>query len=106
MSGTPWSQSPAELEGIFKVLETQDWPDDNRLKHAYDAKPTNLVASYERLLQKENEVETSPKLQKEMRETTNILAGILEKIMLRRTSDSQWFDGPIIELTKHLSAKH
>ena len=27
MSGTPWSQSPAELEGIFKVLETQDWPD-------------------------------------------------------------------------------
>ena len=48
--------------------------------------------------------ETSPKLQKEMRETTNTLAGILEKIMLRRTSASQWFDGPIIELTEHLSA--
>lgn len=24
--------------------------------------------------------------------------------MLRRTSASQWFDGPIIELTEHLSA--
>lgn len=34
---------------------------------------------------------------------TNKLAGILEKIILRRTSDSQWFDGPIIELTEHLS---
>ena len=88
MSDTPWSQSPAELEGIFMVLETQDWPDDNRLKHACDAKLTNLVASYKRLLQKENEVETIPKLEKETRETTNILAGILEKIMLRRTSDS------------------
>ena len=61
MSGTPWSQSPGELEGSFKVLETLDWPDDNRLKHACDEKLTNLVASYKRLLQKENEVETSRK---------------------------------------------
>ena len=39
-----------------------------------------------------------------MRETTNVLAGILEMIMLRRTPVSQWFNGPIIELTKHQSS--
>ena len=49
MSGTPWSQSAGEFEGIFKVLETLDWPDDNRLKHACDEKLTNLVASHKRL---------------------------------------------------------
>lgn len=67
MSGTPWSQSPGELEGIFKALMTLDWEEDNRLKHACDEKFTNLVASYKRLLQKEKGVEKNPKLLEEMR---------------------------------------
>ena len=78
MSGTPWSQSPGELEGIFEVLMTNEWVTDNRLKHACDDNFKALVASYKRLLQRENQVETSPQLQKEMKETTNTLAGILE----------------------------
>ena len=104
MSGTPWSQSPGELEGIFKVLDTTEWEKDNRLKHACDAELKHLIASYKRLLQKETEVETNPKLQKEIGQTTNIFAGILEMIMLRRTAALQWFNGPIIKLTKHLSS--
>ena len=88
MSGTPWSQLPAELKGIFKVLETHEWPDHSRLQHACDQKLKELVVSYKRLLQKESEIETTPKLQSEMVKTTNNLAGILEMIMLRRTSAS------------------
>ena len=104
ISGTPWSQSPGELAGIFGVLATTDWPKHKQLQYACDEKLKDLVASYKRLLQKESEIEATPKLQTEMRETTNILAGILELIMLRRTSDSKWVNGPIIDLTDHQSS--
>ena len=86
MSGTPWSQSPGELEGIIGVLVTVDWVKDARLKYACDAPFQELVTSYKRLLQREDQVETNLQLQQEMKKTTDILAGILEQIMLRRTS--------------------
>ena len=84
MSGTPWSQSPGELEGIIGVLVTVDWVEDARLKYACDAPFQELVTSYERLLQREDQVETNLQLQQEMKKTTNILAGILERIMFKR----------------------
>ena len=62
MSGTLWSQSPGELEGIIGVLVTVDWVKDARWKYACDAPFQELVTSYKRLLQREDQVETNLQL--------------------------------------------
>ena len=62
MSGTPSSQSPAELEGIFEVSETTASPEHKQLQHACEDKLKNLVASYKGLLQRESEMDKSLKI--------------------------------------------
>ena len=106
MSGTPWSNSPKELQGVLQAFEVASckwerdyhpWSEDDRLMRAMPMEFNNLCKAYERLAKKDPRVVDD----KEARNISGAVAKILEAIMVRRTQDSKWFDGPIVDMPPH-----
>ena len=105
MSGTPWSQSPRDLQGVLGVLEaaakadgTVSWNDHPSLKAACHGRFERLMTLYTSLLKNENPGDGDARFRSKVKKATDTFATILEAVMIRRTSQSRWFDDPIIPL--------
>ena len=97
VSGTPWAKSPRDLQGVLEVLSGPSWEHHPCLKAATGEQYRRLISSYEALL---NRTEAIPLLLTK-NNPISTMAEILETIMIRRTGDSSWFNGPIINLPRH-----
>ena len=97
VSGTPWAKSPRDLQGVLEVLSGPSWEHHPCLKAATGEQYRRLISGYEALL---NRTEAIPLLLTK-NNPISTMAEILETIMIRRTGDSSWFNGPIINLPRH-----
>lgn len=98
ISGTPWTKSTRDLLGVLSVLCVPSvWGLHGTL---YSATPTHylkLVSEYEFKLARIDQVPAQASDAKMIDQ----IAGILEELMIRRTGESTWFGGPIVEIPEH-----
>ena len=97
VSGIPWAKSPQDLQRVLEVLSGPSWEHHPCLKTATGEQYRRLILSYEVML---NKTEAIPHLLIE-NNPTSTMAEILETIMIQRTRNSNWFNGPIINLLRH-----
>ncbi len=94
VSGTPWAKSPRDLQGVLEVLSGPSWEHHPALKAAMGEQYSGLISGYEALLNR-TEFIPSRSIDDSLIRT---IAEILETLMIQRTGDSNWFNGPIINI--------
>ncbi len=94
LSGTPWEISPEDLQQYLKVMESSSWATDQVLSLATEVNFKALIKDY-------REASTSKDMKKKKRDVATKFSHILTKIMIRRTSDSKWFEDSIAVLPNH-----
>lgn len=98
ISGTPWSTSPRDLDGVFSVLYVKEtWDMHARLRKADPQEYNKLITRYEAVLNRRTDVVGKMSDQ----EPVESMAELLEVIMIRRTPESRWFGKTMVELPPH-----
>lgn len=98
VSGTPWSTSPRDLDGVFSVLYIKKiWDNHARLDKAGPEAYGKLITRYEAILNRS----ASAASKSNDHEPVEAMAELLEVVMIRRTSDSKWFGKTMIDLPPH-----
>ena len=95
--GIPWAKSPRDLQEVLEVLSGSSWEYYPCLKAATGEQYWRLISGYEVLL---NRIEAIPYLLTE-NNLIHIMAEILETIIIQQIGNSNWFNGPIINLSRH-----
>ncbi|EER22853.1 SNF2 family N-terminal domain containing protein [Coccidioides posadasii C735 delta SOWgp] len=95
LSGTPYDKGPTDMLSWMTILATAGWENDARLQFAQHDQWKTLSARVQLLISKKQLSRTD---QIEFRSAAHQFGQVLECLMIRRTTETSWFNKPIMEL--------
>ena len=102
ISGTPWFMSPQDLNRVFSVLYVKKtWNMHAQLRKADPQEYNKLITRYKVVLNRRTDVVCKMSDQKPV----ELMAELLEMIMIWRTLESRWFGKMIVKLPPHTRTK-
>ncbi len=102
VSGTTWSTSPRDLDGVFAVFYVKDeWDKRPRLKKAEPQEYMKLISRYEVILNRKSNATNKIN---DM-EPIELIAKLLEMVMIQRTSELRWFGETMVKPPLHTQTK-
>ena len=102
ISGTPWSTSPQDLDGVFSVLYVKEtWDMHVQLRKAKPQKYNKLITRYKAVFNRRTDIVGKMSDQ----EPVELMVELLEMIMIQRMPESRWFGKIMVELPPHTRTK-
>ena len=88
--------SPMDMAGYLRALATESWEADSVLQHGTRAGLESIGKTFHVLIKNQaGNIEDKKKV-------TGTFRALLQRIMIRRTSQSRWFDDqPLIDIPPH-----